>query len=211
MADDRTSEARLRDAAMELVAESGTKAMTARAVAERAGVTPGLIRHHFGSMAGLLDACDDHVTAEIRQRQGDALDRSSGIDPLASLQIDGRELIIGYLAARLTEDSDRIDRLVDALIGDAEGYLADGVAAGMIAPTRDERRRAALLTIMSLGSLAMHRHIARHLGVDLRSPDFSSHPGYGDYVRIQFEAFEALFTPAAVEHYRGYVDSLEEA
>jgi TetR/AcrR family transcriptional regulator, transcriptional repressor of bet genes len=36
-------------AAMELVAESGPAAATVRAIAERAGVTPGLIRHYFSN------------------------------------------------------------------------------------------------------------------------------------------------------------------
>ena len=38
MDDDRTTKARLRDAAVELVAEGGTKALSARAVADRAGL-----------------------------------------------------------------------------------------------------------------------------------------------------------------------------
>lgn len=210
MTDDRTTPARLRDAAIALVAEGGTKALTARAVAERAGLSQGLIRHHFGSMARLLGACDEHVAAEVRAGKSEAIVQSPGFDPLASLKVEGREWIVGYLAARLTEDSEGIDDLVDALIGDAEEYLRAGVEAGMLAPTRDERLRAAILTIFSLGSVAMHRHLTRHLGVDLRSPDFASQPGYVDYVRIQFEAFESLFTPAVVEQYRGLFASLEE-
>lgn len=209
MIDDRTTLARLRDAAIALVAEGGTKALTARAVAERAGVSQGLIRHHFGSMSSLLRACDEHVAAEIREGKREAINPSPGFDPLAAIRAEGRERTVGFLAARLTEDSESIDGLVDALIGDAEGYLAAGVEAGMLVPTRDERLRAAILTIFSLGSVAMHRHLARHLGVDLRAPDFASQPGYLDFVRVQFEVFEAVFAPAVVEEYRGHLDSLE--
>lgn len=49
----RESEERRRDdliaAALDLVAEGGLHAATVRAIAERAGVTPGLIRHYFTS------------------------------------------------------------------------------------------------------------------------------------------------------------------
>lgn len=209
MADDRTTRAKLRDAALELVASGGSKALTARAVAERAGASAGLIRHHFGSMAGLLRACDEHVAAEIREAKEAAISPAPSFDPLASLTAVGRERVIGYLAVRLTEDSVAIDALVDALITDAEGYLSAGVAAGVVVPTADEHQRATVLTMLSLGSLTMNRHLARQLGVDLRSPDFATHPGYAQYVRSQFEAFAALFTPRAAEQYRGYIESLE--
>jgi TetR/AcrR family transcriptional regulator, transcriptional repressor of bet genes len=50
-------EARRRDllaAASALVAEAGPQGATVRAIAARAGVTPGLIRHYFGSKEALL-------------------------------------------------------------------------------------------------------------------------------------------------------------
>ena len=49
----RESEESRRDAlisaALELLAEGGPQAATIRAIAERAGVTPGLIRHYFST------------------------------------------------------------------------------------------------------------------------------------------------------------------
>ncbi len=41
-------------AALDLIAEGGTQAATVRAIAERAGVTPGLIRHYFDSKDDLI-------------------------------------------------------------------------------------------------------------------------------------------------------------
>ncbi|MFD1808503.1 TetR/AcrR family transcriptional regulator [Gemmobacter lanyuensis] len=43
-------------AALELIAEGGPAAATVRAIAERAGVTPGLIRHYFQSKDDLTRA-----------------------------------------------------------------------------------------------------------------------------------------------------------
>jgi TetR/AcrR family transcriptional regulator, transcriptional repressor of bet genes len=43
-------------AALDLVAESGPQAATVRAIADRAGVTPGLIRHYFASKGELTRA-----------------------------------------------------------------------------------------------------------------------------------------------------------
>jgi TetR/AcrR family transcriptional repressor of bet genes len=43
-------------AALDLVAESGPQAATVRAIADRAGVTPGLIRHYFANKGELARA-----------------------------------------------------------------------------------------------------------------------------------------------------------
>jgi AcrR family transcriptional regulator len=46
----------LLDAAMRVVASNGLRGLTIRAVASEAGVTHGLVRHHFGSRDALLEA-----------------------------------------------------------------------------------------------------------------------------------------------------------
>lgn len=52
-------------AAVGLVAEGGLGAATVRAVAERAGVTPGLIRHYFGTREALLLAAYRQVMDDM--------------------------------------------------------------------------------------------------------------------------------------------------
>ena len=56
----REGEERRRDAliaaALDLVSEGGPEAATVRAIAERAGVTPGLIRHYFRTKEDLTRA-----------------------------------------------------------------------------------------------------------------------------------------------------------
>ncbi|MFP3472658.1 helix-turn-helix domain-containing protein, partial [Micrococcus sp. SIMBA_144] len=51
--DDLSAPARLRLAALELYAERGVEMASVRERAQRAGVAAGLVRHHFGSKAGL--------------------------------------------------------------------------------------------------------------------------------------------------------------
>ena len=62
-ADDRTARAAIRDEALRLFAAQGPDAVTVRQVAAAAGVSPGLVMHHFGSKAGLRAAVDEHVLA----------------------------------------------------------------------------------------------------------------------------------------------------
>ena len=106
MDDDRTAKARLRDAAVELVADGGTKALSARAVADRAELSQGLIRHHFGSMAALLRECGvrllfvgDRHDAVVTARDA-ALPSAHAASP--------KEVVI--VEARLPAGADRIAR-----------------------------------------------------------------------------------------------------
>jgi TetR/AcrR family transcriptional regulator, regulator of cefoperazone and chloramphenicol sensitivity len=60
---DLTARAVIRDEALRLFAEHGQDAVSMRRVAAAAGVSPGLVAHHFGSRAGLRQAVDAHVAA----------------------------------------------------------------------------------------------------------------------------------------------------
>ena len=62
---DRTTRARIRDAAIAVFGEQGFSTGV-RAVAAAAGVSPGLVNHHFGSKDGLRAECDAHVLEAIR-------------------------------------------------------------------------------------------------------------------------------------------------
>src|SRR5664279_5625283 len=64
---------RLVDAAVETLKEHGYAGASARVIAERAGVNQGLIFYHFDSVAGLLLAALDTVSAMRRARYGAAV------------------------------------------------------------------------------------------------------------------------------------------
>ncbi|MGH3750942.1 MAG: helix-turn-helix domain-containing protein, partial [Micromonosporaceae bacterium] len=51
--EDLTARARIRDAALRLFAERGIGPATIRDIAKAAGVSSGLVRHHFGSKEAL--------------------------------------------------------------------------------------------------------------------------------------------------------------
>ena len=210
MDEDLTARARLRDAAMELVSGGGTAALSARAVAERAGVTPGLIRHHFGSMAGLLAACDGHVGEAIRRRKLEGMSQGLAFDAVAAIRDDGNQVLLGYLARRIPDDAPAINDLVDQVIADAVDYLAVGEGSGLVRPTGDPQARAAILTFFSLGSLTMHTHLVRHLGVDITAPDLVQQQGYPRYLLAVLEAVGAIIQPAVLDTYRTAVADLQK-
>lgn len=210
MMDDRTAKAKLRDAAIEIVAEGDSKDLTARGVAERAGLSAGLIRHHFGSMSELLVACDEYVAATIKRLKEDVIGGGGTFDALTVIRESDDPRLMGYLATRLSDDSPLIDHLVDVIAADAAVYMTEGVEQGLFTPTRDQRARAALLTIFTLGSLALHRHLKRLLGVDIRAADLTSQPGFADYLRTQMEIFAGVATPDTISRYESALDALQE-
>ena len=181
--DDRTTRARVRDCAIECFAEHGVSATTVRKIAAAAGVSPGLVIHHFGSMDGLRLACDEHVAATIRDSKEEVLSTGPQLDLFAALRSSGFGSMIGYLSQVLADDSPAVAKLVDDMVADAEVYMKHGVESGMLRPTDDPRGRAVMVALWSLGALVLHRHLERLLGVDLTSPDIATNPALVNYLR----------------------------
>lgn len=71
---EETRRADLIAAAQELVAEGGAEAATVRAIAARAGVTPGLIRHYFQTKDDLIRAAYMSLMDGMTAKGADALE-----------------------------------------------------------------------------------------------------------------------------------------
>src|SRR6266542_6373122 len=71
--DDLTARARIRDAALRLFAERGVDGATIRDIAKAAGVSAGLVRHHFGSKEALRDACDSYALDRLMRIKEQAI------------------------------------------------------------------------------------------------------------------------------------------
>ena len=82
--DDLTARARIRDAAIRRFGADGFGA-SVRAIAAEAGVSPGLVIHHFGSKDALRASCDEHVLRVIREAETDAFTQSAPADWLGQL------------------------------------------------------------------------------------------------------------------------------
>lgn len=157
VSDDQTTKARIRDAAILRFAQDGLEAPL-RSIASDAGVSAGLIMHHFGSRAGLRSACDDYVQASIRVNKAELmLPAGAPAAMLAQLaQLEGYTPLVGYVLRCLQSGGELTSRLVEGMVADTVDYLREGVRAGTVSPSRDEAARARLLTDFALGSLLLH-------------------------------------------------------
>ncbi|MEE2568757.1 TetR family transcriptional regulator [Pseudarthrobacter sp. J64] len=152
---DITARAHLRDTAVNLFGHEGF-GVSVRAIAEAAGVSPALILHHFGSKDGLRQECDNYVLARIREYKEDAVRKATPGELLSRMaSMDESAPLIGYALRSLQAGGELAQSFIEHFVEDAEAWLAQGVAAGTIRPSLDEKARARYLTIQGFGTMLL--------------------------------------------------------
>lgn len=164
---DRTTRARIRDAAIARFAEQGVAATSVKSIADDVGVSPPLVIHHFGSKEGLRTACDEYVAGVIRDAKRAAMAAGTGLDPFQAIRDAQQGHLMKYLARTLVDSSPEVARLLDEMVDDAVGYMQVGIESGLLKPSDWARERAVVLLLWQLGALVLHEHAERLLGVDL--------------------------------------------
>jgi AcrR family transcriptional regulator len=138
-----------------------------RAIAAAAGVSPGLVNHHFGSKEGLREACDEYVRGVIRTAKLEYIRHPSPKGLLQSLaEIEDFAPYLTYLVRAFAAGGPLMVELFDHMVEDVENYLITGVAAGTIRPLRDLKGMARFLAAQSGGGffLFLQVYSARHEG-----------------------------------------------
>lgn len=148
---------RLRGAAVELIVERGWSAVSTRMLAERAGVAPGVVHYHFGSVRallreaalGVLRGLVDQLTEALPHGADDtvrllvsSLSAYDGTDPTSLLFTET------YLAA--TRDAELRDELA-RIVADLRTRLAERLAG-----VPDAEATAAVLAA-SVDGILLHR------------------------------------------------------
>ena len=170
--EDLTARARIRQAALAQFAEHGFERATVRGIATAAGVSPGLLRHHFGSKQALREAVDAHVINEIR-RVSDEVVHDSERGDLAAAAVSRQSIrpFQRYIARALMDGSATIASMFDQMVEPTEQWLTRADENRTDRPFADRRTRAAVFTAMALGVPLLHQHLSRVLGVDTFSPE----------------------------------------
>ncbi|MES1169698.1 MAG: TetR family transcriptional regulator, partial [Leifsonia sp.] len=150
--EDITARARLRDAAIECFALRGFDA-SVREIAARAGVSAGLVRHHFGTKDALRAECDAEVIRRYRDLKVEGI-RMSPTQTMAALsQLDDFAPMFVYIL-RSVRDGGPVGReFIESMIAEAEIFSEDAVREGLLKPSRDPAARARYLVTSSLGGL----------------------------------------------------------
>ena len=166
--DDRTTQARIRDAALTRFARDGVPATTLRGVAADAGVSVGLVAHHFGSKEGLRRAVDHYVVSLFREKLAAFDSAQSGSAMSAMINaVQENMSVVRYLSRAFLDETPEAAALFDDLVALTESLLAEGERAGMVQPSTDPRMRAAMLTTWDLGGLMLSEHFSRAVGTSV--------------------------------------------
>ena len=167
--EDLTARARIRDAAMAQFAERGFKDATIKGIAEAAGVSTGLVQHHFGTKDGLRQACDA-AAAEVIRRQIDLVEHvdSAVANPdFAALLYEAGPLQVRYLIRLLVEGSPVAASLFDEMAAGTERFLSDARPDLFPPGSQKARDGATVMGVMHLGSAVLHEQVSRRMGVNL--------------------------------------------
>ncbi len=184
--EDLTARARIREAALEHFARDGYDRATIRAIAQTAGVSPGLLRHHYGSKEDLREACDHHVFEMLHRVNAQLL-----ADPGATAQTQQASKPFGrYVARSLADGSPSGGPIFDELVTMTEAWLVRADDSRTDTPTVDRRVRAALVTAMKIGIPLLHEHVSRVIGTDVFGPE-------GD--RLAALAFLDIYSHALID------------
>lgn len=155
-ADDLTTTARIRDAAIRQFGEHGFSTGV-RAIATAAGVSAGLVIHHFGSKDGLRKACDDHIAEQIRSAKSESIQSSDPATWFAQMaEIEDYAPMMAYLVRSMQSGNDLAKSLWRRMIENTEQYLEAGVQAGTLKPSRDPKARARYLGMMGGGGFLLY-------------------------------------------------------
>lgn len=179
--EDRTARAAIRDEALRLFAVRGPDAVSLRQIAAAAGVSPGLIVHHFGSKEGLRAVVDQHVLdlfdamlGEMTAPEAPDLYDASASGSLAEAvtrHLPADSPVPGYLRRLLLNESEPGRDLFRRLFEVSRAALGSLAEAGMAGPGEDPAVRAAFLLANDLAVLLLREHLTDVLGLDPLSPD----------------------------------------
>lgn len=175
--EDLTAAARIRNAALEGFALHGVAATSIRDVAKSAGVSPGLVQHHFKNKDALRKAVDEYVTrvgAEALGGNGEdaaSADLVQDVGNRITAWMRDHHLALLYVIRSAAEGDQSAMKIFDSFVevGDVQiNRLADD---GLLRQGLDRRWAVLHVVIMNLATALLEPAINRHLENPLRDPD----------------------------------------
>jgi AcrR family transcriptional regulator len=164
--EDLTARARIRDAAIDLFAERGVGPATIRDIAAAAGVSSGLVRHHFGSKDGLRQACDDYAMTELTEIRSRVFKEGSTDQSSFLIAIHPAAMRLQRYLVRSTLDTPEATSAMFArMVQVGEDWLDE---QGVQVP--DQRAYAAVLIAMQMGMFLMADQMSAAMGTDVTKP-----------------------------------------
>ncbi|MEZ0054030.1 AcrR family transcriptional regulator [Mycobacterium sp. MAA66] len=155
--DDLTAKARIRNTALTLYAKHGEDRISLRAIASEAGVTVGLVQHHFKTKAGLREAVDqlvaDHFANALAAVPANA---STAVrDEAVRTMLRANPAVVAYVRRALLEPGAPTSHLLDVLIELTQQEVRTARKAGRASTARREHTQVIAVLARQMGELLL--------------------------------------------------------
>jgi AcrR family transcriptional regulator len=155
--EDLTAKARIRNTALELFAQHGEDRIALRTIAAEAGVTLGLVQHHFKTKAGLRDAVDqlvaDHFASTLAQVPANAT--VAVRDEAVRQMLRDNPPVVNYVRRALLDPSAERLHLLDVLVELTQQEVSKLRTSGRASVERRESAQVVTVLVRQMGELLL--------------------------------------------------------
>ncbi|OBF94388.1 TetR family transcriptional regulator [Mycobacterium sp. 852002-51163_SCH5372311] len=159
--EDLTAKARIRNAALDLYGQYGQDRISLRDIASEAGVTLGLVQHHFKTKAGLREAVDQlvvdyfaHAIADV-PAEGSARHVAASRDKAVAQMLCDNPPVVNYVRRTFLEPSEDRLHLLDALVDLTRREIAALRGSGLASTKRAESAQILGVLVRQMGELLL--------------------------------------------------------
>ncbi|GFG70707.1 TetR/AcrR family transcriptional regulator [Mycolicibacter senuensis] len=181
---DLTGRARIRNAALDLYAQYGEDRISLRAVAAEAGVTLGLVQHHFKTKEGLRHAVDqlvvDYFAHAIAEAPTDdtAAQIGAARDDAVREMLAANPPVVNYVRRALLDPSHDRMHLLDVLVELTQREITSLRKSGHASTTRRPSTQIVAVLVRQMGELFLEPMVDAVW-------DRVAQPGDGDKPRLR--------------------------
>lgn len=159
--EDLTAKARIRNAALDLYSKSGPDRISLRAIASEAGVTLGLVQHHYKTKAGLRDAVDQLVVdyfatalAEVPDVERPA-DLAAARDEAVRRMLEANPPVVDYVRRAVLDPSGENLHLLDVLVDLTAREVSTLRKSGRASTKRRESTQIVAVLVRQMGEMLL--------------------------------------------------------
>ncbi|MQY20120.1 TetR/AcrR family transcriptional regulator [Nocardia macrotermitis] len=159
--EDLTAKARIRNAAMDLFAQYGESRVSLRAVAAEAGVTLGLVQHHFKTKAGLREAVDQLVSEYFYQavhsvpNTGTPAEVAGARDEAVREMLRENPAVVNYIRRAVLEPEPARLKFLERQVELVRSEVVALREAGLASTSRRESTQVVAVLVRQFGELLL--------------------------------------------------------
>jgi AcrR family transcriptional regulator len=203
---DLTARARIVDAAIEVFAEQGATGASMRAIAAKAGVSPALITHHFGTKDALKAECDERILAAYSDIKMTGIADLAAVMGVFSGSDRTLERLSAYFLRTILDGGEAARRFFADYLARTEQIMDEAVRRGQVRPECADAAHVRYLAAAGVGALIVgvliepegagaYYDAVRHPELVDAELDTLTHGVFADDSVLR--AFRTAFPPAA--------------